>query len=131
MFRAGAVCQTPTRASGCQYGNGLSRIPLTTLNMAVLAPTPMPTVRMVTAVKVGECLSRRNTCEKRIFIAKNYYAARQPKFALFYLTMASLRGWHSRLVLGRVTWHHARAQSTEHCAPSAEWSGKGWPRPGV
>src|SRR5215813_1205535 len=60
-------------------------MPLITLNMAVLAPTPMPTVRRVTAVKVGECLSRRNTWAKRMFMDK-YYAVRQQKFAFFNAT---------------------------------------------
>ena len=38
-----------TRRSGAGYGNGFRMTPLTTLKIAVLAPIPSASVRMVTA----------------------------------------------------------------------------------
>jgi hypothetical protein len=37
-------------------------MPLTTLKIAVFAPTPMPIVMTVTAVNIGARINRRATC---------------------------------------------------------------------
>ena len=62
MLSPGAVCQTPTSDSGCGYGNGLSRTPSTTLNTAILAPTPAASVISVMTVKTGARQSLRTIC---------------------------------------------------------------------
>ena len=54
----GAVCQTPTSASGSGYGSGLSSTPLTTLNTAVVAPMPSASVRMATMREAGRAPQR-------------------------------------------------------------------------
>src|SRR3954454_10666558 len=55
----GAECQTPTRRSASGYGRGLTRTPLTTLKIAVLAPIPSPSVRTATTEKSGARNRRR------------------------------------------------------------------------
>jgi hypothetical protein len=43
-------------------------MPLTTLNMAVVAPTPKPTVSRVTVVNIGDRINLRTTCRKPLFV---------------------------------------------------------------
>src|SRR5437867_13052123 len=45
--------KTITTWPGCSYGSGLSKTPLITLKMAVLAPMPSASVSTATAVKPG------------------------------------------------------------------------------
>src|SRR5580765_3744449 len=72
MFSPGAVCQTPTRDSGCGYGKGFSRTPSTTLNTAMLAPTPAASVISVITVNTGARQSLRKIClswlEKEVIV---------------------------------------------------------------
>jgi hypothetical protein len=57
--RPSLVWYTPTSRSGCGYGSGRSRTPLTTLKMAVLAPMPSARVIAATAVNPGDFTRRR------------------------------------------------------------------------
>ena len=47
------VPHTVTSRSACAYGSGRSSTALTTLNIAVLAPMPIASVRMATIAKPG------------------------------------------------------------------------------
>src|SRR5262249_18594909 len=51
-----------TRRSGSGYGRDFSRIPLTTLKIALFAPTPIAIVRIVTSANSGDRHNRRIAC---------------------------------------------------------------------
>src|SRR5215470_20199700 len=63
MCKPGAVIQTAASSSGCGYGKGFRRIPLTTLKIAVFAPIPTANVRRATAVNRGARPRLRRTCQ--------------------------------------------------------------------
>ena len=55
----GTISCTRTSRSGSGYGSGCSSTPLTTLKIAVVAPTPSASVSTATIVKPGDLISWR------------------------------------------------------------------------
>ena len=54
-----SICTKRTMRSGSGYGSGLSSTPSTTLNTAVAAPMPRPSVRIETSANPGARTSTR------------------------------------------------------------------------
>jgi len=70
------------RRSGSGNGSGLSRTPLTTLKIAVLAPMPRAIVRMATAEKPGFLMSSR--AAKRRSVTERLVSASRSWLMLLY-----------------------------------------------
>ena len=80
MLRPGAVRRIEASRSASGKGRGLSRIPLMTPKMAVLAPMPRASVKRVTAVKPG-FLSRRRMMKRTSWIRSK--ALKVPRASIF------------------------------------------------